>query len=617
MVESKFGGRYQSSEQYLHQRNLPPVVSKQMASSVSQFRRGTLEDEVHLGGFRDGSGNNSPPTDRNGPSPAGFVTSNARGSFGKFASAGSSTGSGGAGGTGWRGAGGTLRQSPDLYSPLWLNSNLNLPRDRATINAWSRAFFALNGLVQNAISLHSAYPISKLNIRCKNPDVEKFFNEMIEEIDLMNICVQIAQEYWILGEAFVYAELDESSRKWSRLLIQNPDYINVQRSVVADEPIISLRPDDNLRRICLGNRPADVQQRMKLDKAIVEHVRRGENIPLNNFYVSHLARRINPYDVRGTGLIVSSFRQLMLFDKLRESKFAQADNMINPLTLVKIGGADYKPSPVDLDAWRQVFEEAQNDKDFKIFTHEAVTVERVGHNSNVIDIGPDITQLIKEIYMGLMVPSVLMDGGADTTYANGSVALDVLRQRYMQFRNMLTIWLRRKVFAPIAKINEFYEKKEGKNVLIVPDVEWNHMSLFDTTDYMNTLTQLLQDPEHKKISYHTLYRSLGLVWEDEVQKIREEDIWEAVRGKEKAALDQMSLTDLRGLGPSDEIQEVAQSPLPGEQPAGGAGAQGGEGGEGGGIPGVPPPGIGGGSAPPGPPPPPPPAEASPPPGPPA
>ena len=40
---------------------------------------------------------------------------------------------------------------------------------------------------------------------------------MIEEIDLMNICVQIAQEYWLLGEAFVYAELDEGKGKWSRL----------------------------------------------------------------------------------------------------------------------------------------------------------------------------------------------------------------------------------------------------------------------------------------------------------------------------------------------------------------------------------------------------------------
>lgn len=548
---------YMSSSEYLDRRPNKIAVSSNMARSVSQYRRDLLEDEVTHGNFQN---NNETGSDPFSSTKAGFVTSNAKNNLSKFGT--SSTGTGG--GTGYRGPGGTLRQSPDIYSPLWLNSNLNLPRDRATINAWSRAFFALNGLVQNAISLHSTYPISKLNIKCKNPIVEKFFADMIEEIDLMNICVQISQEYWILGEAFVYAELDEANRKWSRLLIQNPDYIVVHRAVVADEPIISLRPDDNLQRICKSNRPSDIQQRQKLDKSIIEHVRRGENIPLSNFYVSHLARKINPYDVRGTGLIVSSFRQLMLFDKMREAKFAQADNMINPLTLVKIGGEDYKPSPVDLDAWRQVFEEAQNDKDFKIFTHDKVTVERVGHNSGIIDISGDVTQLIKEIFIGLLVPSVLMDGGADTTYANGGVALDVLRQRYMQFRNMLTVWLRRKIFAPISKINDFYEYVDQKKVLIVPDIEWNHMALFDVETYVNTLKELATG-EKKHVSYQTLYRSLGLSYEEEIQKVRKEDIDEVIRNKEKESLGRMSLNELRALGPSDEIQEVVQSPLPGEQ----------------------------------------------------
>lgn len=942
------------SSKFLKQRELPPAVSSKMAKAVSQHRREALELQVEAGDFREpGSTNYQIPN--GGPSPAGYV----RGSLRKQAST-----SAGSTGSNWRGSGGTARQTPEIYSPLWLNSNLNLPRDRATINAWSRAYFATNGIVHNAISLHSTYPISKLSIKCKNERVEKFFAEMIEEIDLMNICCQIAQEFWILGEAFVYAELDERSAKWSRLLIQNPDYIVVNHSVVAGEPIISLRPDENLKRIVTSNRASDIVQREKLDKSIIEHVKRGENIPLSNFYVSHLARKISPYETRGTGLIVSSFRQLMLFDKLREcystdceiltkdgfkniwdlvettnsldinpnhivgtepsedgkidklltlkknvkiaclnpdtnqieyhepeefhmsqysgkmlhftgkhidtlvtpnhkmwasekingeyqeykkikacdletqklykfqatadwkgttpefidvlgnkvptevylkfightisegcvdsaqrkdgqwrhrtaisqltespaydsirkntelfaksigkhmcteikkrgsgfskdtpkeawigtisskdlnkylyeniginnkcnsfnkkvprfvlgfdkpdlrillnalvegdgseaelkdndqisyryatsskqladdvqelafkcgysafisvyqkpgkdtkeytvrwsdsnrgknpivygnpdqygakinetdysgqvwcftvptglfvtrrnnrisihgnSKFSQADGMINPLTLVKIGGGagDYKPTPQDLELWRQVFEEAQYDKDFKIFTHEAVAVERVGYNQGIVDISPDITQLIKEIYIGLMVPPVLMDGGGEVTYANGSVTLDVLRQRYMQFRNMLALWLRRKIFAPISKINDFYEYKDGEKVLIVPDIDWNHMSLFDMGDYIQNLVNLT-GPESKRISLQTLYRSLGLDWEDEKRKIKQEIIHEAIIEKEKGALGTMSLNDLRALGPNDEIQESAESPLPGEQP---------------------------------------------------
>lgn len=578
-----------------------PMVSATMAKQVSQYRRASLEDEVDQGLFRDGSSPNE-----GAAKPAITAASNVTFSSKSLRKNATTTSGSGAN---WRGGSGdTLRQGPEAYSPLWLNSNLNLPRDKNTINAWCRAFYALNPIVHNAINLHSTYPIAKLNIRCPDKRVEQFFNEMIEETDLMNVCVQMAQEFWLLGEAIVYGELDDRNLRWGRFLIQNPDYIDIRPSVMASEPLIMMKPDANLKRIVNSNKPSDLEQKRQLGPHIIEYVKRGQNIPLDNFYVSHLARKINPYDVRGTGLPVNIFRQLMLFDKLRESKFAQADNMINPLTLVKVGGPDYKPQPADLDTWRNIFEEAQYDKDFKIFTHEAVTVERVGAGGGIYDISGDITQLIKEIYIGLMVPQVVMDNG-DITYANGTVALDVLRQRYMQFRNMISAWLKRKVFAPISKLNDFYSYHEKTKQLIVPEVDWNHMALFDAGDYIGRLAEMTQDPANKRISLQTLYRSLGLEYEEEVRKIRREDIQTAIREKEQASLKQMPLNELRTISEEDEIPEILPTPLPGEDTS--DVAAGGEGeGEDGGMPGAGGSGIdlgGGGSPPPPPPPPPPPA----------
>ena len=570
--------------------NSTPEVTNRMAHAVSDERRDIMELQLEAGEFREqGSGYTSKSHDDSSQikmvqtqmgvvahsgnifkvanTPTGYVTSSSS--------------------SGWRGSNDSGRQVPEVYSPLWLNSNLNLPRDRPTINAWARSFFALNPIVHNAITLHSTYPIAKLNIKSKNPKVEKFFSQMIDEIDLMNMAVMAAQEYWILGEAFIYAELDEAAGKWARLMILNPDYVNVQRSVIAAEPIISMRPDENLRRVVHGNQPSDIQQRKQLDPSIIEHVRRNENIPLNNFYVHHMARRISPYEIRGTGLIVSCFRALMLWDKLRESKYAQADNMVNPLTLVKIGDQEFRPSPVDLEHWRNIFEHAQYDKDFKIFTHNAVDVVRVGYGQGIFDTAADVTQLIKEIYIGLMVPSVIMDG-SDTTYATGSVALDVLRQRYMQFRQMMTSWLKRKIFAPISQIQDFYEYIDGEKTLIVPEVDWNHMSLFDMDSYINNMTNLSQgEGVQKRVSLQTLYRSLGLEYEEEQRKIRFEDIQDAIRTREIAAMQRYSIHELKALGPGDEIEEPTDEPVPGESPYVPA-TGGGEGG-----PGAPPGGGGG------------------------
>jgi hypothetical protein len=553
------------AEQLLEQMGQsPPSLSHRVLKSVSSERRDSLESEFLAGKFVE-KGTSSTKVSNGSFTPGhvvkGFTkTANTSQSLGQVA--------GGHVGTSWRGTGDVTRLGPDVYSPLWLMSNLALPRDRTTINAWCRAFYALNGLVQNSINLHSTYPISKLNIKCKNKKVEKFFEEMNEELNLLNICVQVAQEFWTLGETFPYAELDENTGKWSHILIQNPDYIDVQRSVLAGEPIISMRADENLKKVVKGNSPSDIQQRRMINPEIINYVKRDQNIPLNNLYISHLARRISPYDARGTGLIVAAFRPLMLFDKMYESKYVQADAMVNPLTLVKIGDNEFRPGPQDLEQWRTVFEAGENDKNFKVFTHNAVTVERVGWGQAIYDISGDIDKLMSQIYIALMVPRVIMDG-QDTTYANGSVALDVLRQRYMQFRNMLSAWLREKIFAPISRIQGFYEYKDKKKVLIVPEIDWNHMSMFDLFDYIGQLNTLLgQEPGKNRISIQTMYRSLGIDYRDERNKIKIEDIEDEIREKEKASLSKLSLTELRSLAESveqgGEIEESRDAPLPGE-----------------------------------------------------
>jgi hypothetical protein len=941
------------TDSYISKNGSLPDITPNMVRGVSAERREMLEMQMEAGQFKNQNYSGSRRYDETDQirmiqTQAGVVQG---GAMYKTAN----TGSGVLSGTGgWRGSNDTVRQMPEVYSPLWLNSNLSLPRDRATINAWCRAFFALNPIVHNAITLHSTYPIAKLNIKCKNPKVEKFFQQMIEEIDLMNVCVMLAQEYWTVGETFVFGELDEAKGRWRRLTILNPDYVNVQRSVAGADSIISLRPDENLKRIVFGNKPSDLQQKAQLDPSLIEHVKRNENIPVNNFYVSHIARKIAPFEARGTGLPVSVFKQLMLFDRLRESKYTQAESMINPLTLVKIGNQDFRPTPVDLENWRNVFEcyddetevltnngfvkfkdvidfdeangkikntktkpgikigcfnseteqleflnpisayvnnysgemyhfhnnkidikvtpdhdlwvsekefeynptryswgnfkkikakdlkvndykklravanwngkniesvfidnyeipvslymeflgyllsegccytdnksmhtigynqtickhyekmktcmtcfaqclgrgysnhirkaekehyhdswlgaisgkdiynhftssigvnestysyekhvprwvldlskdhlqvllnsmvdgdgsrtinsdgsvrceyfttskelannvqemvfkcgfssvlgikkdkrknrregyyilwsnnsigdypkiykntrssnklpdntynyhssvdkvnyngkiwcftvptglfvtrrngritiqgnSAQSDKNFKIFTHDAVTVEPIGFGSGIYDTSGDITQLIKEIYIGLMVPSVIMDG-SDTTYATGSVALDVLRQRYMQFRQMLTSWLRNKIFSPISQINDFYEYVDGEKTLIVPEIDWNHMSLFDMDSFINNMVNLSQgEGVAKRVSLQTLYRSLGLEYEEEQRKIRYEDIQDAIRMREVAAMGKYSLHELKSLGPTDDIEEVADEPVPGESP---------------------------------------------------
>ena len=98
-------GKYTPSHTVLSQRaSIKPEISPLMANSVSQFRKDMLEQEVERGFFKGDSTTSKEP----GPTSLGYVTG-----LKKIASSGTG------GGNGWTGSGGTMRQSPDIYSPIW------------------------------------------------------------------------------------------------------------------------------------------------------------------------------------------------------------------------------------------------------------------------------------------------------------------------------------------------------------------------------------------------------------------------------------------------------------------------------------------------------------------
>lgn len=460
--------------------------------------------------------------------------------------------------------GNTVRQSPEVYSPLFQIANLQLPRDRITMNAWNRNFYDTHPIVHNCINLHATYPINKIHIKCKDRRIEDFFNNMAEELDLMRALQDIALEFWKMGEVFPYTELDETRGVWKSIIIQNPDYMHVKTSVLGTNPVISMRPDAALQRLVMSNNPADMQLRNQIDEEILFHVRKGNNIPLDNFHVSHLKMPSCPYDVHGISLIVDIYKDLMLYDKLRESQFAVADNLVNPITLVKVGGAEesgYHPTGDDLEKWRQTFEAAQYDKDFKIITHGGVTVERVGAAGQIKDISPEMAFIVDNIFYGLLVPKAIVtqDGAA---FNSASIGLEVLKQRYEQFRDMMSQWLIKKIFAPISEIQEFYSYKDGVKKLIVPEIEWNKMVLFDMDNYIQILNGLCAGGSGP-VSQTTLFKSLGLSVQEERRNKKEEIIYQAILSKETDIINSMSLGALRSLKPDEDIIEITDQPLPG------------------------------------------------------
>jgi len=133
---------------------------------------------------------------------------------------------------------------------------------------------------------------------------------------------------------------------------------------------------------------------------------------------------------------------------------------------------------------------------------------------------------------------------------------------------MMSNWLEKKIFAPISEVQGFYNLTAGKKQLIVPQVEWNKMSLTDLDQYTSHITQGV---EKSRISQRTLDLSLGLNRHNEIVNMRQEMIESSIQQREKEALTQMTLAELRALDPEEEIIAPEKDPLPGQTPLTGPG----------------------------------------------
>lgn len=205
-----------------------------------------------------------------------------------------------------------------------------IPRDRLTLNSWIRNFYSFNPIVQNAVLFHATYSILRFRVV---PGAARYLGALRdlglaeptedEWLKPGTNLADMAKEYWKLGEVFPHLEFDGDRNRWSRLIILNPDYVFVRRGLTGGRTL-HLRPDEVLRKIATSTNPADEELRRSIPEHVLSHVAKDEYIPLDGRYASHLWRANNPYDIRGTSMVTSVLRDLLMYDALREREETDA-----------------------------------------------------------------------------------------------------------------------------------------------------------------------------------------------------------------------------------------------------------------------------------------------------
>jgi hypothetical protein len=128
--------------------------------------------------------------------------------------------------------------------------------------------------------------------------------DMVHRLKLREVLQGIALEFFMLGDVFILSELDDDHKTWKRLVLLNPDQIEVRRNVLADEPVIEMIPDEDIKRIVYDQQPPELYKYFATFLPdVIRAVKSGKNIPIDPAHITHMKHMPTPYGVYGTPLL--------------------------------------------------------------------------------------------------------------------------------------------------------------------------------------------------------------------------------------------------------------------------------------------------------------------------
>lgn len=413
--------------------------------------------------------------------------------------------------------GGLMRRSANSFSidrvfdaphnPFRNRLAVETPANMVEMHQRFRYYFKYEPLVGTAIELHSEFPLSSFQLKHEDPTLQEDFNQIAEDLKLFEFQLDMAHEYWLVGEAIPFGIFDDPKQpsEWKAFVLLNPLNVDISSVPITDgrpNTIMRLQVDQSIRQV-VENGPSHKQTGelyKRLPSDLIQACKGDGFLPLNPMQASHFKRKGSYFKVRGESLLNRIVHLLNYRDKLRDAQYTIADRHITPREIYKVG-TDLLPATEDeLQALADMVASTYLDPNQAIIWHHALQVDVIGTADKVLPLRQELDGIEEEMLIGLMLNKGFLDSGYGA-YANMSVALDVLIARYLTFRQRLEQWQKDSVWAPLCRIHNIYKPtqaelshrirvKNNNKRPWVPNVVWNKYELRDNTQRINLLLQL-------------------------------------------------------------------------------------------------------------------------------
>lgn len=286
-----------------------------------------------------------------------------------------------------RRASGVSAVQQQFFSPFRIRPSLETPTKRVDLNEWYRYYFKHDPYVGTAIELHATYPLCDFELDHEDEALKKEFNEVKENLNLVDFLRRMGTEYWIVGEAFPFGFLDDPSdpSQWERFILLDPDKIKINKHPMAvgkhnRDYFIRLEPDADLKKIVDHgpSHPNTGPLYRNIPSDVIDAVKKGISIPLHPLQASHFKREVNAFNVRGESIISRVLQDLMYLDKLRDAQYAIADRHVTPKEFYMIGEPGDPADEAELADFENILQQTYFSPNTAVIYHHALKVQWEG-----------------------------------------------------------------------------------------------------------------------------------------------------------------------------------------------------------------------------------------------
>lgn len=503
-----------------------------------------------------------------------------------------------------------MQAAPMFFSPLHTPQNWQVASRRREIIQWARFFNENETKVAAAIQLYSQFPLNSFKLTCPSRKVLKFFeHKVVKPLKLIEKLKMMAFEYFVIGDVFTHLDIacDHCGGKGidpntgetcnhpgglvKKIVILNPDWVEVQQSPLSDEPVMVLIPDEELKRIVFYKQPKTIYDRIPDEIKVL--ILQGKPIPLSSRTTSHLKHLPSPYGTYGTSLIRRMFTTLAYKTKIMTANWIVAERLILPIRVIKLGSDQRPATQIDIVDVQQQIAATANDPNLTLITHNNFEMDWIGASAKILQVTQELEYIGKELLDGFMLNQALLNGEMAGTGGSASVGVETLIRRLEIVRTTFENWVEENLFKPIAQMQGFINEEEseeiGETVYLYPQLKWEDLQLRDKNPYYQLLSML---HDKQLISDQTMLEELGLNYDQEIERKRYESTQVGPAGGGLGAGGPGAMGGAGGLGGMGMGAEGPGGAPPGGPDMGAAGGAGGLGGDAtGGAGGAPPAGT--------------------------